>query len=177
MKVLVTHDFIADKILIIRGKKVMMVSILAELYGVKVKVLTQAVKRNIERFPEDFMFRLSKDEYNNLKSQIVTSSWGGIRKLPVVFTEQGVAMLSSVLSSKRAVQVNIQIMRVFAKLREILSTHKELQAKIDKVLRRYGHRINEHDQKIAYIFKLINELLDPPEKKKSKKYGFITGGQ
>jgi len=105
---------------------------LSELYGVEPKVLVQAVKRNIERFPEDFMFKLTNQEVINLKSQIVTSSWGGIRRAnPYAFTEQGVAMLSSVLRSKRAVQVNIQIMRAFVKLRQMLSTNAELSRKLE----------------------------------------------
>ena len=141
---------------------------LAKLYGVPVKALNQAVKRNIRRFPEDFMFRLFWEEVINLKSQIVTSSWGGIRKLPYVFTEQGVAMLSSVLNSERAIQVNILIMRAFTKLREILLTHKELSAKIDALEKKYA----EHDQTIKGIFEAIKQLLEPPPVKEKKIIGF-----
>ena len=111
-------ELIEKKIYLIRGHKVMLSTDLAKLYGVEVRVLVQAVKRNIERFPEDFMFQLSQEEYENLKSQIVTSSWGGARRArPYAFTEQGVAMLSSVLRSERAIQVNIAIMRAFVRLR------------------------------------------------------------
>jgi hypothetical protein len=124
---LVPHEITRQKIFLIRGYKVMLSNDLAELYNVQVKRLIQAVKRNRERFPDDFMFQLSRDEFRNLKSHIVTSSWGGARRsTPYAFTEQGVAMLSSVLRSRRALQVNIAIMRAFVKLREILSTHKEL---------------------------------------------------
>src|SRR3990172_9734556 len=124
-------ESIQQKIFIIRGQKVMLSFDLAALYGVETKVLNQAVKRNIERFPRDFMFQLSRAEFQILKSQIVTSSWGGVRRAtPYAFTEQGVAMLSSVLRSNRAIAVNILIMRAFVKLREILSTHKELAHKL-----------------------------------------------
>ncbi len=115
---------------------------LAELYEVETKALNQAVKRNITRFPDDFMFQLSQEEFEILRSQIVTSSWGGHRYLPFVFTEQGVAMLSSVLNSERAVQVNIQIIRTFVQLREMLSTHKDLKRKIETMEKKYDHQFN-----------------------------------
>ena len=112
-------EIIMNKIYLIRDQKVMIDRDLAELYGVETKVLKQQVKRNVERFPGDFMFELTKGEFDNLRSQFVTSSWGGARYLPMVFTEQGVAMLSSVLRSQQAIRVNIQIMRIFTKIREI----------------------------------------------------------
>ena len=118
-------ETIESKILLIRDQKVLVDKDLASLYGVATKALNQAVTRNISRFPSDFMFQLSDMEFKNLKFQFGTSSWGGTRKKPFVFTEQGVAMLSSVLRSERAVQVNIAIMRAFVKLREIISTHKD----------------------------------------------------
>ena len=128
---LIPQEIIEQKIFIIRGHKVMLSMHLAELYGVEVRTLIEAVKRNIERFPEDFMFQLTYDEYENLKSQIVISSWGGARRArPYAFTEQGVAMLSSVLRSKRAVQVNIEIMRAFVRLRQTLAAHKDLAGKL-----------------------------------------------
>lgn len=161
-------EIIENKILLIRGQKVMLSSTLARLYGVEVRVLVQAVKRNIKRFPADFMFQLTKEEYANLKSQIVISSWGGARRdLPYAFTEQGVAMLSTVLRSERAVQVNIQIMRTFVKLREILSAHKELAEK----LRELELKIETHDEQITAIFDAINQLLAPPPATK-RKMGF-----
>jgi phage regulator Rha-like protein len=142
---IIQNERIVGKIYMIRGEKVMFDRDLAELYEVETRVLNQAVKRNSDRFPADFMFQLNKTEADifskfknensdkNLKSQSVTSSWGGSRKLPLVFTEQGVAMLSSVLNSKRAIQVNIQIIRTFTNMRRILSTHKELREKIEKM--------------------------------------------
>src|SRR5205814_3479813 len=129
----------------IRGEKVMLAQHLAELYGVPVRVLNQAVKRNIKRFPADFMFQLTKEEFKHLKSQIVISSWGGLRRAtPYAFTEQGVAMLSSVLRSERAVAVNIAIMRAFVKLREVMATHKDLASKIESLESKYA----DHDQEI-----------------------------
>ncbi|MGD9158954.1 MAG: ORF6N domain-containing protein [Desulfobacteraceae bacterium] len=149
----------------IRGQKVMLSTHLADLYDVEPKVLMQAVKRNIDRFPEDFMFQLSIDEFENLKSQFVTSSWGGMRRArPYAFTEQGVAMLSSVLRSKRAVQVNIEIIRVFVRLRKMLATHKDLALKFEKLEK----RINAHDEQIQTIFEVIQRLMAPPGKKKNK---------
>ena len=151
-------ETIESKILLIRDQKVLVDKDLASLYGVATKVLNQAVTRNISRFPSDFMFQLSDMEFKNLKFQFGTSSWGGTRKKPFVFTEQGVAMLSSVLRSERAVQVNIAIMRAFVKLREILSTHKELAQK----LRELEYKIESHDEQITAIFEAINKLLTPP---------------
>ena len=165
MKALIPVEMIERKIYLIRGEKVMLSLDLAELYGVEPKVLIQAVKRNIERFPEDFMFQLSNQEFANLKSQIVTSSWGGIRRAnPYAFTEQGVAMLSSVLRSKQAVQVNIAIMRAFVKLREILSTNKELALKLSQLER----KMEKHDEEIKLIFDAIRQLMTPSVPKKSK---------
>ncbi len=130
----------------------MLDSDLAELYGVETKQLTRQVRRNIDRFPEDFMFQLTKDEFENLRYQFGTSSWGGRRYLPYVFTEQGVAMLSSVLNSKRAVQVNIQIMRTFTRLREMLMAHKDLKEKIEKMEEKY-------DKQFKVVFDAIKELI------------------
>ena len=162
---LIPTEIIEKKIFLIRNQKVMLSTHLAELYEVEVKVLNQAVKRNIDRFPKDFMFQLSMREFENLKSQIVTSSWGGMRRsLPYAFTEQGVAMLSSVLNSKKAIKVNIQIMRAFVKLREILSTHKELAL----TLKELELKVDSHDRQIQAIFDVINQLIapsDPPKRK------------
>jgi len=136
--------------------------------GVETRALVQAVKRNIDRFPKDFMFQLSEKEYKNLKSQIVISRWGGARRSrPYAFTEQGVAMLSSVLKSKRAIQVNIAIMRAFVKLRQILSTHKELANKLKELER----KIEKHDKEIQLIFNAIRQLMITSEKPK-RKIGF-----
>jgi hypothetical protein len=131
---LVPAEIIEKRIFLLRSQKVMLSVHLAELYQVEPRVLIQAVKRNIDRFPGDFMFQLSKEEFANLKSQFVISSWGGLRRsTPYAFTEQGVAMLSSVLRSKRAIQVNIEIMRAFVKLRQILASHSELARKLESL--------------------------------------------
>ncbi|MBI3009325.1 MAG: ORF6N domain-containing protein, partial [Candidatus Omnitrophica bacterium] len=154
MKELIPQQLIEKRIFIIRGQKVMIDSHLAELYDVETFNLNKAVKRNIERFPEDFMFQLTKEEANPLIFQIgisKTKGRGGRRYLPYAFTEQGVAMLSSVLNSKRAIQVNVAIMRAFVKLREILSTHKELAYKLGQLER----KIEKHDEEIKTIFEAI----------------------
>ena len=167
----ISVEVIASKILEIKGRKVMLDKDLAQLYGVPVRVLNQAVKRNLKRFPSDFIYRLTKQEVTNLKSQIVTSNWGGTRKLPFVFTEQGVTMLSSVLNSERAIEVNIMIMRAFTKLREILLTHKDLAIKLEALERKYAN----HDEKIKLIFEAIRQLLEPPGKARAKpRIGFHT---
>lgn len=146
------------RILLIRGHRMMLDSDLAELYGVRTKELNKAVKRNIERFPEDFMFQLTAAEYRNLRFQFGTSSsgYGGRRYLPMVFTEQGVAMLSSVLRSKKAVMVNIAIMRVFVKLRELLATHRDLAEKLAVLESKYGAQFKA-------VFDAIRELMAPPK--------------
>jgi hypothetical protein len=130
------------------------------------KVLVQAVKRNKDRFPDDFMFQLTNQEFSNLKSQIVTSSWGGIRRAnPYAFTEQGVAMLSSVLRSKRAVQVNIAIMRAFVKLRALLTSNAQLARKLKSLEKKY-------DEQFKVVFEAIYKLMETSEKKKGRKIGF-----
>ncbi len=145
-------EVIEKKILLIRGQKVMLDSDLAELYGVETKRLNEQVRRNKDRFPEDFMFQLTKEEFANLKSQFATSSWGGTRKYPHVFTEQGVAMLSGVLYSKRAIEVNIAIMRAFVKLRDMLASNKELAKKLEKMERKY-------DEQFRVVFDALRALL------------------
>jgi len=169
---IVPVELIEKKIYLIRGQRVMLDSDLADLYGVSVKVLNQAVKRNISRFPEDFMFQLTKEEYDSLRSQIVTlkTGRGKHRKyLPYIFTEQGVAMLSSVLRSERAIQVNIAIMRAFVKLRQILSTHKELAYKLAELER----KIERHDKEIKAIFDAIRQLMTSPEKPR-RRIGYVN---
>jgi len=168
-------EVVATKILVVRGKKVMLDRDLAVLYGVTTFNLNKAVKRNIERFPEDFMFVLTKEEVKNLTFQFGISSWGGRRSLPHSFTEQGVAMLSGVLNSQRAIQVNIAIMRAFVRLREILLTHKDLAAKIEALEFKYkSHdgRLSEHDEHIAAIFEAIKQLMAPPATTEKPKIGF-----
>jgi len=170
VKSVISVEKIENRIFAVRGHRVMLDFDLAELYGVQTKSLKQTVRRNIDRFPSDFMFVLTYQELANLRSQIVTSSsrqWGGTRYRPMAFTEQGVAMLSSVLRSKRAVQVNIEIMRAFVRLREMLSTHKELALKLAEL----EDRLGEHDEQIQLIFEAIHQLMSPPDKP-SKKIGF-----
>ncbi len=162
-------EVIARRIYLIRGHKVMLSTHLAELYEVQPRVLVQAVKRNLDRFPEDFMFQLSRQEFADLKSPFVTSSWGGLRRAtPYAFTQEGVAMLSSVLNSRRAVQVNIAIMRAFVKLREIMAGHKDLAQKIEALERKY----KDHDEEIQVIFKAIKRLLEPPAPAPKRRIGF-----
>lgn len=153
-------------IFFIRGKKVMLDRNLAELYGVKTRILNQAVRRNPERFPPDFVFQLNAHETEIWKSQIVISKSEkmGLRKKPFAFTEQGVAMLSSVLNSTRAIQVNIQIIRTFTKLRELIASNKELREKIEKLESKY-------DQQFRVVFEAIRQLLEPPTKS-AHKIGF-----
>jgi len=160
-------EAVATKILLVRGKKVMLDRDLAELYGVTTGALNQAVKRNRSRFPDDFMFQLGEGEFLNLISQFVISKRGGTRKLPYVFTEQGVAMLSTVLNSERAVQVNIVIMRAFVKLRELLLTHKEIADKIEELERKY----QLHETDIQAIFEVIKKLLEPPPEPPKPRFG------
>ncbi|MCX5695046.1 MAG: ORF6N domain-containing protein [Candidatus Omnitrophica bacterium] len=159
---IISVEVITSKIFEVRGKKVMLDSDLAKLYGVEAKYLIRQVKRNSTRFPDDFMYVLSLEEVRNLRCQNVTSSWGGRRYLPYAFTQEGVTMLSSVLNSDRAVQVNIQILRAFVKLRNILSTHKEFEVKLKELEK----RIEEHDLDIHEIFEVIRRLMGIPETKK-----------
>ena len=165
MSNLIPVERIENKIYLIRGQKVMLDYDLAELYGIETKYLKRQVKRNMNRFPEDFMFQLTREE--NLRCQNVTSSYGGRRYLSYVFTEHGVAMLSSVLNSERAIEVNIIIMRAFIKLRHILSTHKELAEKFVQLEK----RVDAHDAELQSIFKAIRKMVEPEEKPR-KQMGF-----
>ena len=168
-------ETIAQHIVLIRGQKVLLDADLAALYGVETKVLLQAVKRNLERFPQDFMFELDTDEWQVLRSQSVTSNEkpagrGGRRYAPYAFTEQGVAMLSSVLNSPQAVQVNIAIMRAFVKLRETLATNQELAHQFEELAR----KVNSHDQAITGLIHTLRDLMKQPEPNK-RPIGFVTG--
>jgi len=165
MTKLIAIEKIENKIFQIRGKKVMLDKDLAELYGVPNRSLIQAVKRHKSRFPHDFMLLLTNKEVTNLRSQIVISSWGGRRYLPHAFTEQGVAMLSSVLNSKRAIMVNIQIMRAFVNLKRIGLTYIGLKRKIEAMEKKY-------DKQFRIVFTAIKKLLEPPTVVKKRKIGF-----
>jgi hypothetical protein len=163
----IPDEVVVSKIYLIRNQKVMLDDDLAELYQVETRRLNEQVKRNIDRFPEDFMFQLTEAEWENLKSQNATSSWGGRRKIPYAFTEHGVLMLSSVLNSDRAIQVNIQIMRIYAKLREMLMTNKDILLKLEKLER----KMINHDQDIKVVFGYLKELLNP-KTESMRKIGF-----
>lgn len=164
-------ELIERRIYLIRGHKIMLDSDLAELYQVETRVLIQAVKRNQARFPQDFMFQLGLAEAKSLRSQFVTSNAGrgGRRYLPYAFTEQGVAMLSTVLSSQRAIQVNIAIMRAFVRVRELLATHKDVAQKLEVIERTQ----KEHGAHISAIWKAIQKLIEPPASPK-RRIGFQT---
>jgi len=162
-KLIIPDEIISSKIYLIREKKIMLDSDLAELYQVETKRLNEQVKRNIDRFPDDFMFQLTKKEFEHLKSQNATSSWGGRRKLPYAFTEHGVLMLSSVLNSKRAIAVNIHIMRVYNKIREMLLTHKDLLLGMEAIKK----KVSGQDEKIQTIFDYLKQFIK--EKKEPRK--------
>jgi hypothetical protein len=164
---------IERSILVLRGHKVLLDADLAKLYGVETKVLLQALKRNPDRFPKDFMFQLTDQEFRDLRSQFVTSSWGGRRYAPYVFTEQGVAMLSSVLNSPRAIAVNIEIMRAFVRLREMIASNKELARRLDELEAKIERKLCAHDQAIAGILDAIRALMHSPEPTKKRQIGFV----
>jgi len=155
----IPETLVTSKIYIVRNKKIILDRDLAELYEVETRVLNQAVSRNMERFPQEFMFRLTPEEFEILKSQIVTSSWGGTRKIPFAFTEYGVAMLSSVLRSKRAIQTNIQIMLVFSKIREMLLDTLSMKLDIEEIKK----RLNNQDKNLELIFSYLDELIEKKE--------------
>jgi hypothetical protein len=158
---------IEQRVFLIRGHRVMLSTDLADLYAVEPRVLIQAVKRNSDRFPADFMFQLTEQEFDHLKSQIVISSWGGLRRAyPYAFTEQGVAMLSSVLRSKRAIQVNIAIMRAFVRLREMIGSNKALARRLTDLEKKY-------DGQFRVVFEAIRELMAEPAPK-PRRIGFKT---
>ncbi len=159
------EENLINQIYLIRGEKVMLDFDLAMLYETETKNLKQAVRRNIKRFPEDFMFQLTKEEALSLKSHFATSSWGGVRKLPRVFTQEGVAMLSNVLNSERAIMVNIQIMRAFAQLRRMLLSNRNLKRKIEEMEQKY-------DKQFSIVFQTLKQLLEPPPVKEKKLIGF-----
>ncbi|WP_442588460.1 ORF6N domain-containing protein [Pedobacter sp. AW31-3R] len=154
---LIPEEIVMNKIFLIRGMKVMIDKDLAELYQVQTRNLNQAVNRNLKRFPgEDFMFQLTENESKNLKFQIGTSSWGGTRKLPYVFTEQGVAMLSGILNSDIAIAVNVQIMRVFTRIRQMLVETTDLRLEIEKI----KDKLNNQDKNMEIVFKYLDELVE-----------------
>jgi hypothetical protein len=158
-KIVVNESLVISKIYMIRGHKVMLDEDLAEMYGTETRTLNQQIKRNADRFPEDFMFQLTSDEYELLKSQNATSSWGGRRKLPNAFTEHGVLMLSSVLNSQTAIQVNIKIMRVYTKLRQMLLTNKDILLKLEQLEK----QVSQNSKEIQAVFSALKQLLETPK--------------
>ncbi len=164
----IPDEIILNRIYLVRGKKVMLDMDLANLYGVTTGNLNKAVKRNIKRFPDDFMFRLTRTEFKNLIFQIGTSSWGGTRKMPYAFTEQGVAMLSGILSSDRAITVNIQIMRIYIKMKEMLLTHKDILLKLELLEK----QVSKHSKEIRDIFEVLKQLVLQPDSTQRKQIGF-----
>ncbi|CAN5590879.1 ORF6N domain-containing protein [soil metagenome] len=170
----IADEEIVNKIYFIRKQKIMLDKDLAELYNVTTGNLNKAVKRNLKRFPGDFMFQLTEAEFRNLIFQSGTSSWGGTRKMPYGFTEQGVAMLSGVLNSDRAIEVNIRIIRIFTKLREMLLTHKDILIKLEKIekeLMKQDRRTVKNEDNIQLIFEALKQLLNPPQEPR-KRIGF-----
>ncbi|MBL7815156.1 MAG: ORF6N domain-containing protein [Saprospiraceae bacterium] len=157
------EDNIASIIYMIRGEKVMLDADLAALYGVETRTLKQAVKRNIERFPLDFMFELTKDEVDNLRSQIVISSWGGRRYLPHAFTEQGVAMLSGILNSERAIAVNIAIMRTFVQIRKLALSNLALTQRVEKLESLIQEHLEDYGEDMRDIYEALSQLTQEPE--------------
>ena len=156
---LLSEETISNKIYFIRNQKVMLAFDLATLYNVETKRLNEQVKRNSSRFPEDFMFQLTESEFENLKSQIATSSWGGSRTLPFAFTEHGILMLSSILKSDKAIQTNIQIMRIFTKVRQMLQDTTEIKVDILQIQK----KLENHDKNIELVFSYLDELTEKKE--------------
>jgi len=168
-ELMIPDELVMNKIYVIRGQKVMLDNDLADLYDIETKRLKESVRRNIDRFPEDFMFELTPAEFESLRSQIATSKIGrgGARYLPMAFTEQGVAMLSSVLKSETAIRVNIQIIRIFTKMREMIMTHKDILLQLEKIEK----KLAGHDEDITLIFGYLKQLLNPPQPPR-RKIGF-----
>lgn len=169
----IPDEVIINKIYFVRGQKVLLDKDLAALYKVTTGNFNKAIKRNIKRFPDDFMFQLTAEEHKNLIFQFGTSTWGGLRKCPYVFTEQGVAMLSGVLNSDIAIKVNIRIIRIFTKLREMLLTHKDILLKLEQL----EHQVVQNSEEIRMIFSALKELLATPEQINRRRVGFRRQGE
>ena len=165
---------IAESVRLIRSQKVLLDADLAAIYGVETRRLNEQVRRNRERFPTDFIFELTPQEFANLKSQFATSSWGGRRKLPMAFTEHGAIMAATILNSPRAVEVSVYVVRAFVELRELLAGNKELAAKLSELESRIERKLETHDQAIAGVINAMRELMKPPDTKK-RPIGFLTG--
>ncbi|PKP23110.1 MAG: DNA-binding protein [Bacteroidetes bacterium HGW-Bacteroidetes-21] len=171
---IISEEAIVTKIYIVRDQKVMIDRDLAELYGVETKYLKRQVKRNIVRFPEDFMFNLTEQELTNLRCQIGTSSWGGTRYTPMAFTEHGVLMLSSVLASEKAINVNIQIMRIFTKVRQLLTDNLSIRLEVETIKK----KLENQDKNIELVFSYLDELIEKQENPKPRKrIGYKTSNK
>jgi hypothetical protein len=168
----IPDELVMNKIYLIRGHKVMLDRDLAELYQVETRYLNKAVSRNIKRFPSDFMFQLSDEEFKNLMFQFGTSSWGGTRKTPAVFTELGVAMLSGILNSDRAIDVNIQIMRIFTRIRQMLMDNTELRSGIEKIKSRLDNQDKNMEVVFQYLDELSKKLIEPKQALARKRIGY-----
>jgi hypothetical protein len=173
---LLPSEIIQSKIYVIRGYKVLLNGHLAELYGVTTKRMNEQIKRNIKRFPKDFMFQLTQAEFANLRSQFATSSWGGARYLPYVFTEHGVVMLATILNSDTAIRASLQIVRTFNRIREMIFNHEELRRKIEDLEKKYDARLDKVDNRMQSVFEAFEEiksLLEPPPDTLKNKVGFV----
>lgn len=166
---LLSEETISNKIYFIRNQKVMLAFDLAMLYDVETKRLNEQVKRNSSRFPEDFMFQLTENEFENLKSQIATSSWGGKRKRPLVFTEHGAVMAATVLSSRKAIDMSVFVVRAFIQMRDALGAHREIKRRLDDLERKVGSQ----DEAIVRILRALRQLTQPAESPKRRRIGFI----
>ena len=169
----VRTESITRAIHILRGQKVLLDSDLAALYGVPTGRFNEQVKRNLSRFPSDFMFQLSNQEFTNLKSQFATSSWGGRRKLPYAFTEHGAIMAATILNTPRAIEVSVYVVRAFVQLREVLATHKELSKRLDELEVKIERKLATHDHAITKIINAIREMMAPPEQDQKRPIGFV----
>jgi hypothetical protein len=174
-KIIIPAERVEQVIYFIRGQRVILDQDLAVLYGVQTKRLNEQVHRNADRFPEDFAFQLTKEEWVNLKSQIATSSWGGRRKLPIAFTEQGVAMAANILKSKQATLISIEIVRAFIRLRQILATHKEMAKELADLKAFTLKHSNANDREFKRVWDAIDKIINPPVLEEPRRIGFNLG--
>ncbi len=161
---IIPDEIIISKIYLFRNQKVIIDSDLADMYGVETRVLNQAIKRNLKRFPSDFMFQLNEDEFENLKSQNELSNWGGRRTLPLVFTEHGVLMLSSILNNDKAIEINIQIVRIFTKMRDLLLTHKDILSELEGIKKTMKNQDERIDLMYNYLMEFVKQEKNPRER-------------
>jgi hypothetical protein len=168
-------EAIASRIVTLRGERVLLDADLAALYGVETRRLNEQVRRNRRRFPADFVFRMTREELENLMSQFATSRWGGRRKLPYAFTEHGAIQAATILSTRRAVEVSVYVVRAFVQLRGVLTANRELAKRLDELEARIERKIDTHDRVIADILDAIRQLMSPPEPKPKRRIGFVSG--